>query len=65
VEEEPDDSDPSEETEEGNEDPEITPSAPEKTASKILGGCILGGVTIVYGAYGTVRALKRKESDEA
>ena len=66
VEEEPDVSDPSEETEEGIENPEITPPAPEKTTSKkILGGCILGGVTIVYGAYGTVRALKRKESDEA
>jgi hypothetical protein len=64
VEENPTESEPSGETEEGTEAPEITSPASESNTEKILGGCVLGGVTVIYGAYGMLRAMKRKESAE-
>ena len=64
VEENPTESEPSGETEEGTEAPEITPPASESNVDKIIGGCVLGGVTVIYGAYGMLRAMKRKESAE-
>jgi hypothetical protein len=64
VEENPTETETSDETEEGVNDPEILPPASENNTEKILGGCVLGGVTVIYGAYGMLRAIKRKESAE-
>ena len=64
VEEEPIETDPTEDDVEETETPEVDSPAPESNMDKILGGCVLGGVTVIYGAYGMVRAMKRKESAE-